>query len=393
LKDGLAQRSLVALACCDDYAHSDEAVRSVLELLGGSNPFRSKRVLLKVNVMKGADPSRAVNTHPEIVAALVRLVRESGGEALVGDSSGVLGCTDEAFEASGIAEATRRAGGTLVNFDACKLMRLHLDGKVLREAWVPRILFDVDVVVTVPKLKTHTLLLLTAALKNQVGVLAGGQKCHLHEVAPRPGKLAHAILDLNAALPVRMAVVDAVVGLSGQGMRRAACAQKVGAVVAGLDLVAVDAVCARLVGMEPEEVLTCRYGQERGLGTCDLSRIDVRDPGKFLSRGSTRASFLRPGFEPKRIGAFARFFYRIRGRAVKPVLDRDRCDQCGRCAEVCPTGAISLIPYPEIGKGCILCFACHENCTPEAMRLRCHPLLRRSFRKRAADVDIHKLLS
>lgn len=393
VNDAAVQRSVVACVGCEEYARSAEAIRGALRLLGRGTVFRSKRVLLKVNLMKGAPAEQAINTNPEFVGALVRVVREQGGEALVADSTGVLGCTDEAFEASGIADAVRHEGGKLINFDACELTHIPIDGKVLREAWVPKILFDANLVVTVPKLKTHTIMTMTCALKNQVGVLPGGHKCRLHELAPTPRKLAHAILDLHSVLPVRMAIVDAIIGLSGQGMRRAAVPRKVGAVVAGEDLVAVDSVCADLIGMTPRRVLTCRLGQTRGFGVGDLSRIDVCEPSGAGLLARTPIQFDKAGFEPKRIGPFARYFYKIRGHSVKPHLDAARCEKCGRCAKGCPVHAIAMSPLPVIGKSCIRCYRCHENCPPGAMGLRCHPLLRKSFRKRAANMDIRKLFS
>ena len=379
--------SPVAVVSCKSYAAACEGVASAVELSGAGRLFAGKRVLLKVNLMKGADPSLAVNTHPEFVGAVVRCVKAQGGQAVVADSSGVLGLTAEAFAASGIAKAVEKEGGELVNLDACRPVRREVDGVVLRELYVPDILDEVDVRVTVPKLKTHTLALMTCAIKNQVGILPGGSKCRIHECAPTPSRLAQAILDINMAVPFDLAIVDAIVGLSGQGKLTPTEPVALGVVVAGAPLVSVDTVCATLIGFPPEEVLTIRYGAERGMGAAALEAIELAgdDPRELC------VPFRRPGFEPKRLRPLARRLYRLRGHSVRPVLDAALCTRCGRCVEVCPTDAIQLEPHPRLSGECIYCFACRESCTTGAMRLRVRPLLRKSFRKRAAGLDMSRI--
>lgn len=382
----------VAVARCADYSRSQRAIFEALEMLyPGSdalkNLFAGKRVLLKVNLMKGMRPESAINTNPEFVAALVRCVRDADGEAMVGDSSGVLGCTVAAFEASGIGQAVHEAGGDVLDFDSCEQVDLPLDGVVLNpdrlkgaRFTVPKILFDADILITVPKLKTHTLTGITCALKNQVGAIVGGQKCRIHEFAPTPESLAHAILDIAAALPVRLAIVDAVTGLAGQGMGTPAVPVNAGAVVAGENLVAVDSVCARIAGFSPDEIDMCRLGAGRGMGPCREEEIDLRGDAPAMK-------FERAGFEPKRFAPFARFYYRTRGRSVKPVVDNLRCSKCGECAEKCPVDAIAMNPFPVIGSGCVRCYLCRAVCPEGAISLRCGRLLRSSFRRKAGDTD------
>lgn len=377
----------VAVVACADYRDAEAAVRSALDLLGMTSAFRGKRVLLKVNLMKGAAPHLALNTHPEFVRAVVRVVHAQGGRAIVADSSGILGLTAEAFRAAGIAAVVAEEGAELLDLDTCRPVRREVAGRILREVWVPEVLDQVDVLVTVPKLKTHTLTGMTCALKNQVGILPGGFKCHIHEVAPTPPRLAHAILDLNQAVRFSLAIVDGILGLAGQGKFAPPTPTRLGAVVAGDNLVSTDAVCAHLIGLRPEAVLTTRYGAERGMGQCDLTGIEtVGDAPERL-----RTAFLPPGFEPKRWRLFARLFYHVRGRSVRPVVRRELCTRCGECAAVCPTGALVLSPYPRISGACIFCFACRARCRTGALQLRCRWLLRRSFRKRAAGLDISQI--
>jgi uncharacterized protein (DUF362 family)/NAD-dependent dihydropyrimidine dehydrogenase PreA subunit len=381
------QESTVAVRECPSYADAEQAVAGVLADIGQLEVFRGKRALLKVNLMRATPPEQARTTHPELLRAMIRVVKEHGGTPLVAESAGIIGFTDESFEASGLGAVIQEENAELVNLDAQEMRRVEIDGKELRLAYLPAILWECDVLVTLPKLKTHTLTTFTGALKNQVGLLPGGSKCAIHRTASTPARLAEAIADINVAVPFHLGMMDGVVGLEGGGSvkgKAVAC----GIVAASTDLVALDAVCCALVGIAPEQVPTTVAADARGIGRGKLEEIRVigRQPTDPV------ASFARPGPEPKRNPLVAKAVYRMRQQALWPVAVHAECQQCGTCAEICPVDAITLDPWPTVARSCIYCFACRERCPTGAMKLSCKWYLRAAFRGRAKELPLRHML-
>ena len=153
----------VALVRATDYRQSRTAVEKALELLGvGDSFFTGKRVALKVNMMKGAPPERALCTHPEFVRAVAGVVREAGGVPFVCDSSGILGFTGEAFEAAGYTKMCAEENLELIDLDSEKpLWQPIRQGKRLDGIWMGKAAVEADLLVSLPKLKTHTIAGLT----------------------------------------------------------------------------------------------------------------------------------------------------------------------------------------------------------------------------------------
>ncbi|HID20998.1 MAG TPA: DUF362 domain-containing protein, partial [Planctomycetaceae bacterium] len=262
-----------------------------------------------------------------------------------------------------------------------------INGKVVERLYTSRSVLEADVFVTVPKLKTHSLMLLTGAVKNQVGLAVGGTKCDLHLIAPTPEEMAEAIVDINLAVKPHLAVVDGVWALEGGSSASGRC-KVAGVILAGTDIVAVDTVCTALMGYETHEVLTNTVGHRRGLGVGSLEEIDVvGDPIE-----SCRLSFDRPPFEWKRLPPIGKIVYRVRGHALRPILLANRCTRCGACVDECLTDAIRLDPAPTVEKEkCIRCFACREHCAEGAIRLKCPWYLKPLYRRRAAGLGLDAL--
>jgi len=368
----------VSLVRCADYSRVEDSVRRALDLLGGLPSLAGKRVLLKVNLMKGTPPERALNTHPDFAAACVRVFREAGAEVSVGDSSGILGHTGEAFESSGIGPAIREGGGEVVNFDASRLREVELPGTSVKKVWIPEEVFEADFLVTLPKLKTHTLMKMTGAVKNQVGVLPGGSKCRIHSFDPRPDSVARTVVALNLAVKPSLGIVDGVWGTdtggSASGKRR-----DYGVIAAGADLVALDSVVSRIMEIPPLLVPTTRLGEEMGLGAADPACIEVL--GDPLEESISAAKV--PGRDWKGLPVLGGIAYRVRGSSFFPLVDENHCEQCKTCSEVCPVDAVRYDPFPRFTEDCMYCFACYENCPSRAIRLECRWYLKPMVRSRA----------
>ncbi|MFH1469531.1 MAG: DUF362 domain-containing protein [Pseudomonadota bacterium] len=371
---------------CPDYGAVAAPVAALLEAALGGERLAGARVLLKVNLMRGSPPEDARTTHPEVARAVVRWFLVRGARPFLAESSGVLGFTDEVAEAAGVAAVAREEGVPFVNLDAGPFRRVRGRGRVPGDLLLPEVLFDCDLRVTLPKLKTHTLTVITGALKNQVGILPGGTKCTLHVRAGSARRLAEAVVDLAEEVPFQLGLVDAVVGLHGGGSA-AGRPVALGFLAASRDLTALDAVCGQLVGIAPHEVPTTAAAAARGLGEARLEHIEVEgvQPGVPLVR------FARAAPDPKRFAPLGRAFYRVRAGILEPAVDLERCTRCGTCALVCPERCISLAPTPRIGAGCVACFACRERCPSGAMLLRTPWWARRALAARTTGLPLAHL--
>ena len=372
----------VAATQCVSYDRETvcAAVEDAFRLLGGVESIVApgQRVLLKASVLRAAAPDLAVTTHPEVVRAVGRVIKAAGGVVRVGDSSGGVdyGKTDEALRACGIAEVAEEEGFGLVNFDTCGVTQLDApDGRFLRRIKVSKAVTDADVIVSVAKLKTHIEVLYTGAVKNLLGCLPGAGKLIVHRTAPKPSDLSEALLDIYAAVRPQFSVVDGIVAMEGDGPNRGD-PREVGAIVAGRDGVAVDAVASRIVGFRPGELPLLTRGEERGLGVADLDRINVlgapisdleapdfKKPSNFVMRALPNAL----------LKMLNRYFF-----TVDPVIETDRCEACGTCARACPAQAIEEIDerYGIDYAKCIRCMCCHELCPETAVGIKRSLLVR-----------------
>jgi len=373
----------VCLLKCPAYDQVKEALLKAFTLLDVFPLFEHKSVFLKVNLMKGAPPERALNTHPEFIRAMIQIVRAQGGTVMVGDSSGLLGFTKPAFDAAGITAIVEEEGGELVNIDAGPLVKQDVEGTSMGSFWVSTKVLEAEVRVTLPKLKTHTLTQLTGAVKNQLGLLPGGTKPALHRIAPRVENFCRALVAINRAVTFDLAAMDGILALEGGGSDKGR-PKHAGVLLVSRDLVALDSVAATIMGMEPSDVPTNPIGKELGLGESDLNRIEIRGD----SLNECISPFRLPGREFKRIPFVARRVYQLRETIIKPTVVEESCTQCRRCVEACPVDAIEMNPLPKFKKNCINCFCCYECCPDNAIRLSSPWYFRPLVRKRLAGLSL-----
>jgi len=184
------------------------------------------------------------------------------------------------------------------------------------------------------------------------------------------------LIDLFAAVRPALTIMDAVVGMDGPGPRNGN-PKRIGAILAGPDAVALDAVACEMVGVPALSIATTRLANEQGVGIGDVTGIEIL--------GEPLGAMRIDGFEwPVGAGPSRRIegvFSFLRGRLVaKPVVVPDKCEGCWVCMESCPPEAISKdgrVPVFDYGK-CIHCYCCQELCPSDAIRLR-QPFLRRFF--------------
>lgn len=371
----------VAIVRCPDYdrARLREAVRQALHLLPAAPSLvrPGLKVLLKPNLISSSDPpERAVNTHPEFIRAVAELFIEAGCSVFIGDSCGSLssGSTGRAIQVTGLPEVARETGAQILDFDRLPSRPVAVpNARVLHSIQVPVILSDMDLIVTLPKFKTHGLTLMTGAVKNQLGVIPGKGKKDAHVAAPKPDMMAEALVDVHSVVRPRLAIMDAVLGMEGNGPT-AGDPRNVGLILASADCVALDAVAADIMGYAPGDIDTTTAAAARGLGVaslkeipvvgCALAQVRIKDFAKPPRNVRNALHCLIPGF-------VLAWMFNQAGSAHADVLD-DRCIHCGECIANCPVAALR----EEGGRiradaaRCISCYCCAEVCRQRAIRLR-----------------------
>ena len=360
----------VAVVRCPSYdpAVIGEAVARACDLIGGLKAIikAGDRVLIKPNLLTARTPERATTTHPEVVEAVVKAVQAIGGRPMIGDSPGsTRGQIERVWSETGLQRVFERTGAPLLNFEAGGSQRFELNGGIY---YIARAALEADLIINLPKIKTHSLTLFTGAVKNMFGVVPGFRKRETHLEHPRAEPFCRALVDIFSLAVPRVTLMDAVEGMDGDGPA-AGRKRTVGLLLAGLDAVAVDATAGRIVGLAPERIHTCRLAAERGLGAA--GREDIVLVGDDF-REMVVEPFALPRSDLTRwvptflVHLLRRFIY------TRPRIVAECCTNCSTCVRHCPTGAlIADRPTPRFEPDkCISCLCCHELCPESAIDLK-----------------------
>jgi uncharacterized protein (DUF362 family) len=249
----MIQAPTVSLVRHDTYAEglADALVR-LLDPFGGMRAFvrDGQTVLLKPNLLTDRRPEQAVTTHPELVRALIRIVKEAGGRPVVGDSPAVVSRIESVWEHSGIWRVCREEGVELLNFEQAGSVAVETGGYTFH---IARPAQEADVIINVPKLKTHTLTVLTAAVKNLYGLLPGFQKAMLHKRYAHPRAFGTMLAALARACPPTLSIVDGIVGMEGDGPS-AGRPVNLGFLAASTEARAVDLALCQILGLDSRSI-------------------------------------------------------------------------------------------------------------------------------------------
>jgi uncharacterized protein (DUF362 family) len=268
----------VALERCDSYDALEvrETIQCALEPLGGMRAFvrPGARVLLKPNYIMPREPGKAVTTHPSVIFACAELVRACGGHPFVGDSP-AWGTAEQVARVSGLVGMAKQTGLPIVTLKSnVKRVVRDPDG----EAHVLRLSRDVveaDLVINLPKWKAHQQMLMTVALKNVFGCVAGRRKAWLH-MKSRNNHMWFARMLVRTCMAVApgLTIVDGIVGMDRTGPGRGD-PKAMGVVIAGTDCVAIDRIAVELIGLDWHRLFTLVAAGEMGVGETDLEKIQI----------------------------------------------------------------------------------------------------------------------
>jgi uncharacterized protein (DUF362 family)/Pyruvate/2-oxoacid:ferredoxin oxidoreductase delta subunit len=353
----------VAIVKCKNYerARVEQAVKTAFDLLGGLSAFvkKGEKVLIKPNILSARLPEDGVCTHLEVIRAAVKSVKECGAMPFIGDNPGGSLSPSKAYEGSGLALLAKEEGVEL---------KETKDIKVVNGIPIADYFFECDKIINLPKMKTHSLMGLTGAVKNMYGAIAGLHKSELHKKFPNPEEFAKVLVDTFEITKPSLVLMDGIVAMDQQGPA-AGRLKYPGLILAGEDSVAIDSVFAELIGIKPLDILTTKESYKRKLGEADLKNIEIL--GESV-RDSLIEDFEVPG-EPGLItvlGPYAKFAAKF----IKfgPCINKKLCKKCMICKDTCPVSAITIDQENSAidFKKCIKCMCCHEVCPYKAIDLK-----------------------
>jgi uncharacterized protein (DUF362 family)/NAD-dependent dihydropyrimidine dehydrogenase PreA subunit len=345
------------------YENVRQAVERVFEIFPLA--LDGKKVLIKPNLLRTSEAAEGIVTNPAVLRAVVEKVETMAPSSIVvGDNPGLFsyGANEESFKKTGLMEAAKGHYRNIGNDSE----KVDFNPDFMPKVSLSRAVLEADIIISLPKFKTHGLTVVTGAIKNSYGFLPGAQKARLHKAAGSPERFHEMLVDIFKLRVPDLFVVDAVVGMEGNGP---ACSdlRQIGLIMASDNAVALDAVIATMMGCEPGRLRFLQRAKELGLGDYDLSRIDIIGELKRL-----------PDFKLPPLGGEANVQNEdlralIQERILlRPEADPDLCTSCGTCIEQCPVSALSMPDHlPQVDADtCITCFCCQEICPEKAITLR-----------------------
>ncbi len=363
----------VAVLKCENYDVNliETKLREGFDLLGGDNflrlliPYNSK-VLLKPNMLCVEQAGSTVITNFNVFEAIIRIIKDYSSDISFGDSPG-FGDAKRAAQKSGFLEVSKKYGIKFEDFK--QSLHIKLDDSILCKSWnVAKAPYETDVLITLPKLKTHAMAYYTGAIKNQFGCIPGTEKATWHTRMPNANNFCKMLLDLNTLVNTKFAILDGIVAMEGNGPKNGK-SKKMNTLIMGKSLTAVDSVAVKLIGYDnPLDIPVLKEAHEQNWGEVFLENIEILGE-KIEDMKAKDFELCRKGGDFYFINPVVTNFLREL-IAPNPYVIKEKCIGCSRCEEVCPENpsVIKMVKkegkiYPVWNmKQCIRCFCCQELC-------------------------------
>ena len=378
-----------ALEKCQEYNFDDvyAALQKLLSLVPPPD-VKGKTVLIKPNILSPKKPEYAICTHPVVVGAVVKSFVELGAaKILVGESPAVANSLSAA-KSTGMLAQVEENGGEWAEFNTSVQVQCPT-GKIVKVLDFAEPFTKADVVVSVSKLKTHQFMSYTGAMKNLFGLVVGLTKAKTHYRFSDKKDFSAYLTDLNIAANAQYAIMDAIVGMEGQGGPGNGDPVKLGFLAASDNILSLDWVCSSIVGYNPYQIPNLKCALERGrwlkspddIQTVGCTPKELKPASFKIVKEASAAVTLQkmlPGF----LNKMATLVF-----VKTPHFNKKKCIRCGRCLEICPAqilrfytdkktvapaetpNAEKFVALSDKSK-CLHCFCCHEICPVEAIKLR-----------------------
>lgn len=349
----MIKKHLVSVVKCNSYDNNETRIALETSLKNIDFKFKKNiKVLIKPNILGPHNKEQAITTHPIILEEICKILKKYNAKIYIGDSSGLN--TEKSLEVSGIKRLSKY--GKVLNFD--ELEKKYYEIGKEKNIPLPDILFNVDLIINVPKLKTHGLTGVTLCVKNLYGCIQGKTKSFLHIKYPSSYKFSRFLFELENKIKPELNIIDGIIGIEGEGPGTAGTPIKSNTIIAGTNPYATDIIASKIMGFDPFEIYTNKFSR------INIKEIEVLGNGKDYS-----LKFKKPHYP------FIRLFLPLQKLFPKPKItfNKDKCTKCLLCEEKCPVKAIKINPVQTCNhKKCIHCLCCIEVCPNNAINLEEH---------------------
>jgi len=346
------------------------------------NYFNNKSILLKPNALA---PTKNAFTPPELLKELIQILKNNTDteKICVGDSTLTKNFTNMTFKRSNIGELCEAEGVNLVNFFESERIKVKLNNptyEIEEKIYLPKEICDSDLIINLPKLKTHKGYVYTGAIKNLFGLLANKMLMHMtHKNKIKFQKMLADIYfaveetGISSDLPKVLTIMDGVMAMEGKGPRSGK-PKKVGVLIAGFNSAAVDIVGYTLMNGNPNDLDAITSLANRSELPVDISKLEIVGETNFKSYivknfKKPKATSLKKAQVPEK-GLISNIYRKATSISIK--INRKRCLLCEECVRHCPAEALIrkndkiLVDRDR----CIECFCCGESCPNDAINAK-----------------------
>ena len=371
---------VVVLKTSDDAV--EQTVGKLFEMAGGIGQYVSagERVLVKPNFLAPKKSATGVTTDLRVIEAVVKMVLDQNAIPVVGEGVPIAFDADITFKRLGMTRLADKYGIELVNMDQypSEIVTIE-DAMVLKEIPISRLVFEVDKIINVPVMKTHSQTTVTLGMKNLKGCVSGKHKLTAHRLG-----LSKAVVDLNTVIKPTFTVMDAIECMEGNGPTNGR-PKRMDLLLGSDDVLALEIVAAKVMGVDPYTVRHIQLARDKGIGEYEFDNVRVLG----ASIDEVKSEFLMPTTKKNRwLGALVvrlipmlercgldmtNIAQRVYERLLPYPAFIDKCTGCGKCLVNCPEQAISFESekHPVIDKNrCIKCYVCDEVCMFGNVKIR-----------------------
>lgn len=377
------ENNSVIISKCTAYEDKklESSVSDIFQKIGNIESLLKPgdTVVIKPNMLLGKSPDQVVTTHPDLIKQVIDKLREFDCKIIIGDSPG------GPFNKARLKRIYKKTGflkladdeKVSLNYNTSSTKISFKEGFLVKSFEISDFILNADLIINMSKLKTHSFMKYTGAVKNLFGSIPGMKKAEYHLRMPEASNFALMLVDLARFIAPQINIMDAIIGMEGAGPS-AGEKRKFGYVMASTSCFSLDVAGSYLFNIDPEDIPTIYQGKKKGLvGSVD--EITLKGD-KLVPAENTITPDINES-DTRKVNNLPPFLANIVNKLLKPrpIFNKDKCVKCGDCAANCPAEAIELDDYPEVDlNACIRCFCCQELCSYEAVDIK-KPILGKLF--------------